>query len=248
MIFLWPVVPLCEAQLKDVREEDILHHGAFRKCDTYRGGGGYDRFPYIFEARYGEKPHVQFVVQLQGCHLSCPYCYVTPEGIKSEPILFTKEELVDRYVQSGLPIFHLMGGAPGLYLDKWPELIDELFRQKPDAIFHSDLLLTEQIYSHKTLKLLKRDRCLYAISIKGTEPLSYAHNTGLKYLRALQHDKLLYLNVKRVLRCLPTMYFYFTFTNCTEREIYTFKKTINDEAAFENSFSIDLVKYKALEE
>ena len=32
----WKVVPLCDSQLLDVREEDILNDGAFRK---YLGGG-----------------------------------------------------------------------------------------------------------------------------------------------------------------------------------------------------------------
>jgi hypothetical protein len=33
-MFKWPVVPLCEAQLKDVRPEDVLEGGLYRKCDT----------------------------------------------------------------------------------------------------------------------------------------------------------------------------------------------------------------------
>lgn len=41
----WPVVPLSEGQLKDVNPADILEEGLYRKCDTYRGGGGYDQFP-----------------------------------------------------------------------------------------------------------------------------------------------------------------------------------------------------------
>jgi hypothetical protein len=43
----WKVVPLSPGQLLDVRPEDILNDGHFRRCNTYRGGGGYDQFPRL---------------------------------------------------------------------------------------------------------------------------------------------------------------------------------------------------------
>ena len=44
---MWKVVPICDYQKLDVRPEDLLDSGDFRKCETYRGGGGYDQFPKI---------------------------------------------------------------------------------------------------------------------------------------------------------------------------------------------------------
>ena len=51
------VVPLCEAQLMDVNPLDILNNGLYRKCNTYKGGGGYDKFPEIYNAKIG-RAHV----------------------------------------------------------------------------------------------------------------------------------------------------------------------------------------------
>lgn len=246
MTFLWPVVPLCEAQLKDVREEDVLYGGLYRKCDTYRGGGGYDRFPYLFEARYGEHPNEQFVVQLQGCHLKCPYCYVTPEGVDGRPVMVSTEMLIQDYVDSGLQVLHLMGGAPARYIEFWPHLIERLFEVKPDAVFHSDLLLTEKIFSASTLKRIARDRCLYAVGIKGMPSGSYVHNTGLNFEKAVKHLAMIKLNAGRVHRLLSNRYAYFTFTNCTEQEKGEFERYVGCPDMFADSFDIDLVQYEAI--
>jgi len=48
---MWKVVPLCEKQLRDVDKNDILHSGYFRKCNTYKSGEGYDKFPDICRSR-----------------------------------------------------------------------------------------------------------------------------------------------------------------------------------------------------
>ena len=117
----WKVVPLSLNQLRDVRKEDVLEDGIFRKCDTYRGGGGYDQFPIICEKRLGERRHHQFVVQLFGCNLDCPYCYVTREGVWGEPIQITTEQLVQAFQRSVQEVFHLMGG--GVFLTNSSKLI-----------------------------------------------------------------------------------------------------------------------------
>ena len=116
----WPVVPLCKNQLKDVRPEDVLNNGLYRKCDIYRGGGGYDQFNKIWEKRKGYRiSPKQFVVQLAGCPLHCPYCYVTPDGINGKVVFKTTDEILTDYKDSNLQVFHLMGGAPALYLSHW---------------------------------------------------------------------------------------------------------------------------------
>ena len=88
----WPIVPLCKKQLLDINLNDILENGLYRLCNTYKGGGGYDKFPVIYEKRYGINPGGnQFVVQLYGCPLKCSYCYVTINGIWGDPIYVTTE-------------------------------------------------------------------------------------------------------------------------------------------------------------
>lgn len=61
------VMRLCPAQLLDINHADILEGGLYRKCNTYKGGGGYDQFPAIYQRRFGPTPGLnnQFVVQLK---------------------------------------------------------------------------------------------------------------------------------------------------------------------------------------
>ncbi len=80
----WKVVPLSEGQLQDVNPKDILEDGLYRMCNSYKGGGGYDKFPDFVQHFYRlekDKYSKQFIVQLFGCNLDCPYCYVTREGV-----------------------------------------------------------------------------------------------------------------------------------------------------------------------
>ena len=86
---------------------------------------------------------MQFVVQLYGCNLDCPFCYVTRRGVWDTPIKVSTDALVRAYALSGANVFHLMGGAPALQMKFWPELLDAL---GPDILFHSDLMLTETRY------------------------------------------------------------------------------------------------------
>jgi hypothetical protein len=67
--FKWKVVPISKYQQLDVNHLVLLDGGAFRKCNTYKGGGGYDQFPAICERRLGKRLHQQFIVQLYGCNL-----------------------------------------------------------------------------------------------------------------------------------------------------------------------------------
>ncbi len=180
MTYYWQVVPICEAQLKDVREEDLIEDGVYRKCDIYRGGGGYDRFGAHFFNHYEYEPDpVQFVVQLYGCNLACPYCYVTRAGIWGDYICVDTQRLVRDFLDTGLEVFHLMGGAPGLQLEHWKELVDIL---PEGVIFHSDLVLTENDYSLRTLNELagSRAKVLLAVNVKGTNTKEWERLTGRK--------------------------------------------------------------------
>lgn len=178
----WKVVPLSYGQRKDVREEDLIQDGLYRYCDTYRGGGGYDRFPAKAVEHFGGLPNeyrVQFIAQLQGCNLDCPYCYVTRAGVWGAATKRTTRHLVHDFVVAGYAkVFHLMGGAPALQMKHWPELLRELKARAPDAVFHSDLMLSESRYDEDLLKYLATfTRGLYAINIKGLTPEEWELNT-----------------------------------------------------------------------
>ena len=241
----WPVVKLCEAQLQDVNKSDILNDGLYRKCNTYKGGGGYDQFPKIYAKRYGLldnklKLNNQFVVQLQGCPLKCPYCYVTVEGINGNATLVTTVNLYNAFCDSGCDVFHLMGGAPGLYIEHWYEIIELL-----DKPFHSDLLLVEKEYDKYIIERLAHYKnTLYAVSIKGAGEEEFYKNTQAKL-----NSQLFWNNLDVLITY--DFPFYLTFTGMSDESIYRFKELIlkryNSDTILADSFKIDLIKYKALD-
>ena len=241
----WKVCPIQGRQLKDVRIEDRFED--FRICNTYRGGGGYDQFPKIANRRglrwYGDIG-TQFVVQLYGCHLNCSYCYVTADGIWGYNVPYTSEELVTAYHRAFLryrpAVFHLMGGAPALYHKDWYTIIDILPR---GTIFHSDLLLTEKNYDQTALMLAARSNALYAVNIKGT-PETHRKNTG----RILNEERF-WNNLDKVVN--SGINFYITVTK-PDFDTPAFLESIEDRYPerniLEDSFFINLVNYKALDE
>lgn len=48
-MYSWKVMYLCDKQLRDVNPSDIIKNGLYRRCDTYKGGGGYDKFSDIYK-------------------------------------------------------------------------------------------------------------------------------------------------------------------------------------------------------
>lgn len=243
----WPVVPICEAQKLDVNPEDLLNNGLYRQCDTYKGGGGYDQFPAIFKKRFPGTSqweiNRQFVVQLAGCPLSCPYCYVTEEGVNGTSEKVDTYTLISDFAKTGLPVFHLMGGAPALHLEYWDEITAQL---RPNEIFHSDMLLCEGYYDSLVLKRLRESHVkqLHAVSIKGATRSQYVERTGTDVNFEGMFSNLIRLQESK----LP---FYVTFTGMSDEEIEWFKQEAQlygvKSAAWDDSFSINLIHYKALD-
>ena len=246
--YLWKVVPLSKGQLLDVRPKDILNDGAFRKCDTYRGGGGYDLFPILADKFFGEPNHnLQFVVQLFGCNLDCPYCYVTRAGVWGKTIKFSSEELVRHFNESPCTVFHLMGGAPALKLSHWEGLLETLTLESKKSrwLFHSDLMLTERHYSKELLYSINHARALYAVNIKGVTSETFETNTRKK-----MDEKLFWKNLELVQA--SYINHYFTFTNLPDEEIKLFWSIFKSKFGWklmerkrETASSIDLKDYIA---
>lgn len=244
MNYKWKVVPLCKEQLLDIDPADVLPGGIFRTCDVYKSGGGYDKFPEICEKRLGIKTYPkQFVAQLRGCHLKCPYCYVTPNGVWDKPVEYTTDELLLEFFESGSDVFHLMGGSPALYLNHWPEIIDNLSYK---YVFHSDLLLTEGVYREDILKKISEFNCLYAVNIKGVTPEDYLKNTGCVF-----KEIEFIANLWKLVAC--KVPFYITFTNPDMNHYEEFcdglikmGKDFGTKNILEDSFIIDLIEYDAV--
>ena len=243
------VCPVQGRQLKDVRAEDIFED--FRICKTYRGGGGYDQFPAIALKRGLFTPDIfgrmdtQFVVQLHGCHLRCPYCYVTRDGVYGDTVTYYTSEIIETfheaYYQHDVGVFHMMGGAPALHMHKWPSVIQQLY---PKYLFHSDLLLTEEYYDEEVLHDIAMPNCLYAVNIKGFRNEDYECNTGCKI-----DWPMFWTNLGRVIG--SGVNFYLTFTNPDLSYMEDFKSevaAIHGPEILEDSFVIELKDYDALED
>ncbi len=244
----WKVVPLSKGQLLDVRKEDILNEGLYRSCDTKRGGGGYDQFSEICMKRLGWEAQHQFVVQLFGCNLDCPYCYVTREGVWGKYEQVSTVQLVNAFIESGLQVFHLMGGAPALSISRWPELIGELTRRHISLqslrsrkwVFHSDMMLTEINYSSNALQYLKcaRDHVLIAVNIKGYDDAEWMFNTR-------KHPNWQRFNRNLRMLSFTGVPFYITFTNVSQKNIRRFWVE-NQHLSSIESFDIELIDYNAI--
>lgn len=236
----WKVCPVQGRQLMDVRQEDLF--GDFRICHTYRGGGGYDQFPKIFKKKYLHDVSIkslekQFVVQLYGCHLNCPYCYVTSDGIWGDYIEYSTDDLIKEFKKSDCNIFHLMGGSPALYIENWYDVVNKI-----DQVFTSDLLLTEKKYELEWLQAIAKDYVLLAINIKGVTSRDYKRNTGKEI-----DWNLFWKNLDTV--CKSDVKFYITFTNPDKKYLNKFKyklKNYYGNWILENSFIINLIEYEAL--
>lgn len=243
----WKIVPISRGQREDVRADDLIMGGLYRQCSTYRGGGGYDLFPHKAAGRFGGHPddyNQQFIVQLQGCNLDCPYCYVTRAGVWGKPYFKTTYDMASDFRRTGLPVFHLMGGAPALQMKHWPELIANLRSYTPNVVFHSDLMLSEGHYDEGLLRAVGRERCLYAINIKGLTAEEWKRNT-----RKDLDEFWFWENWRRVQQSgLPS---YLTFTGCAEGNMNEFMLRAEDEGIailrwLQGSNHIDLIDYNAL--
>lgn len=243
-MFSWPVVPLCDRQLRDINPSDIQCNGVYRTCSTYHAGGGYDKFPKVFCEFYPEyrttEVGKQFVVQLQGCPLKCPYCYVTDDGILSVSLQIPTNVLVDNFYEvfakTSAAVFHLMGGAPALYIEHWPELLEAL-KGMP---FHSDLLLCEKPYSEDLLKDLSTfHHTLYAVSIKKPSFSELQTIARSPLSREVFED-----NIKKLISSkLP---FYITFTGMNNLEISAFYTAYPQLKPY-RAMAFPIIPYKALD-
>lgn len=244
----WKIVPLSEAQLLDVDPSDILCNGHFRICNTYKGGGGYDRFPIYAKKYFNEEGHsLQFVVQLYGCIFDCPYCYVTRTGVWGNFIEYKTISLVKEFNLTKCTVFHLMGGSPASYIEYWPDLIDVLEEKgKSKWIFHSDFMLLERPYISSILSRIARPRALYAVNIKGVTDAEFFKNT-----RKYKNEKLMWDNLEKLEKY--TVPYYITFTNITEKNIDIFWSQFKERFGLklftkrhEDAYSIKLIKYQAI--
>ena len=191
----------------------------FHICNTHSS----DQFPTIAKKRgllhkliKGDL-NKQFVVQLHGCIVKCPY-YHTIKSSKPTKYYFNElvEEFGRAYKEHNVGVFHMVGGAPSLLMKDWCSIPMHLF---PFHLFTSNLLLTEGKYDSSVLYTMGIKNALYTINIKGVNSIDYKKNTGVNI------DWLLFWNnFDKVLK--SKLQFYVVFTNPDPEGIDKFKEKI----------------------
>lgn len=239
-----PVMRLCDKQLRDINPDDVLNDGWYRKCATYKSGGGYDEFAKIASTILSipqQDLSTQFVVQLRGCPLNCPYCYVTRDGVvNGECKNIEIDDLIDDFRNTKLKVFHLMGGSPALYIEYWLEILHKL----NNYVFHSDFLLVEKPYDKNILKQISEyENAVFAVSIKASTDEEFYQNT-----QTIFNEKLFYSNLDKLVE--SKIRFYLTFTGMSDTSIIIMKNRLSlryGEQILNHSFSIPLIHYRALD-
>lgn len=134
-----PISKIGELQRKDIEDSSgiVLYDDYARICTVVKPNGGIgDRSPYRMAEMFGgewQDYNNQYVIQVAGCPLDCPYCYV--DNLE-EDTYWTAVSVVENFLafrwqfraeyHESLKVLHFMGGAPGIYCAFWPELRAEM--------------------------------------------------------------------------------------------------------------------------
>ena len=215
-----PISKIGSIQLKDVQNSTGLKHynEYYRLCEVIKEPKAFDNrgdcSPYRMADLFGGNwidYNFHFIVQVAGCPLRCPYCYVDNMKVDQQITAF---QLVQDFIQFrkavlmkyeiNLQVFHLMGGDPGLYAFIWPQLrslLDELGQQ--DVILFSDVVFVE---NHKTgikpWKYLDIKRFLLTGCLKGVNPENFHKNTGLSWFNIAIKELEYYVDAPNFYLCL----------------------------------------------
>ena len=126
-----------------------------------------------------------FIIQVAGCELDCPVCYVDN---KNWDTTFNAQDLVDEFtkfkrVVPSLNVFHLMGGNPGRFASGWSILREELnSRTYKNIILLTNVLFIEnELYANIPWTKLELDNFVIAGCLKGTNKQNFIDNTGKDY-------------------------------------------------------------------
>ena len=220
--FSWSVQKICDEQIvnQNINKKDLLCNGYLRRYRTNIEDNT-DRLEEIYNKRNNTSRELnnQFIVQLRGCPLHCTYCPLTQKGVLGRDFkIFETRTLIKEYVRSGCNVFHLSGGAPGIYLNHFEEIISNL----DDQLFHSVLMLNERVYTRDTInRLSKYDNILLTVSVKGVTKDEYLKNTGVEFDEGLFWTNLDMLVSYKI----P---FYFTFTNVSNSNANLFREKVID--------------------
>lgn len=215
-----------------------------KKAHDNRGDKSPFRMAKIFGGNWQDYNN-HFIVQVAGCPLKCPYCYV--DNLKAD-LLMTAKELVSRFIKFKketepkfnikLKVLHFMGGAPAIYCEFWKELRNSLDKKGlKDIILFSDVILVENyFFKNKPWKFLKLHHFILTGCLKGTNKDNFIKNTGYDLFQQSLKELKNYLSAKN---------FYLTLIGFDAKNLLEIYKIIpKDKIDFLNIINYEVTKEK----
>ena len=248
-----PVMPIGPVQMTDIRDEHKC--GCFRICASYKSPAkvrGFDRFPFFAAELFGRDPdywNYHLIVQLKGCPFRCIYCYVDDAGIRGHDevnleigdLVRGAKQIMDR--DDRLHVFHLMGGAPALHIQKWAEVARTMSAGgMSDVIFHSDIVLVEPSiipdFVPSLQKLATYPNHLIAICIKGVTEANFRENVRTDAFSLAECLENLHDIVRTGIK------YYITLINPDTSALPSFLNHLTDLLGWENAQRIQLLRVR----
>ena len=160
-----------------------------RRSYDFRGDFAPYRMAVMFGGSWKSYNH-HFIVQVAGCRLRCPYCYV--DNLKTD-CNFNADDLVEKFIsfkamarqklRVDVNVFHFMGGMPGKYPEFWLELRESLDKHglKKVILFSDVVLLEDHFFKNSPWNYLYNLQLHHFVltgCLKGTNPKNFKENTG----------------------------------------------------------------------
>lgn len=248
-----PISKIGELQKIDIEADRdkggvVCYDNYARVCTVFTGTRRDigDRSPFRMAEMFGgswQDYNHHFVIQLAGCPLDCPYCYVDNLG---EDTHFSEISLVELYktirfealtkFKAHVKVLHVMGGAPAVYCEFWPKLRMELDALGPygeDVIIFSNVILVENwVYGVEPWRYMNIENFIVEGCLKGTNRRNFMDNTG--------HD-LFGAAVRELFYYVPYENFYLTLISHDEDDLPVIHQWIEPERVDE----LKVVGYEA---
>lgn len=185
-----PISRLGKLQKIDVEKSGRLHDDYGRICQVVQSPNWHGDLSPCRMAKFQNIDNFelfdkQFVVQVAGCPLKCPFCYV--DNFKMDKF-FTADELVTKFAEfrkqePNLNVFHLCGGCPARYSEFWLNLrksLDENGFWR--VILLSDVIFVENHFYNvkpwETIRKMHPYNFFIVGCLKGTTKQNFIKNTG----------------------------------------------------------------------
>lgn len=250
-----PIAKIGKIQKIDIEKSSgiVFHDDIARICTVVKDKNAPDdrgdKSPYRMAEIFGgdwQDYNNHFIVQVAGCPLKCPYCYV--DNLKAD-LLMTADELVEKFIEFKkiveskfnikLKVFHFMGGAPALYCEFWKELRNSLDNHGfNDVLLFSDVILVENyFYKKKPWEFLNLHHFILTGCLKGTNEDNFIKNTG--------GFNLFRQSLKELQNYLPAKNFYLTLIGFEEKDLLQIYKIVPEERIdFLNIINYEVTKKK----